>query len=79
MRALRMIAAIVFLALAGLFGIAFYLRHVTNWDCFNSQGRCFDPATGTVILEQAGAVWLILSVLSLIASIMLIWSLKHRH
>lgn len=76
MRTILIGAVFLFLALTGLFGTTFYLRHVANRDCFNAEGRCFDPQTGTVILEQSGSVWLALSLLCLIVFSLLIWALK---
>ncbi|MEM7733290.1 MAG: hypothetical protein AAF280_10980 [Pseudomonadota bacterium] len=76
MRALRVVAALLFLGLSGLFGATFYRRRVANRDCFNAEGRCFDAETGTVILEQAGVVWMSLTLLCLGIAFLLIWSLK---
>lgn len=37
--------------------LAFYDRYWKWRDCFNELGRCYDPATQDVYLEQAGLVW----------------------
>ncbi len=71
-------AALVFLALSGLLGTTFFYRHVTNRDCFNSEGRCFDAETGTVVLEQAGGIYLTLAIFCLVAGALLLWSLRPR-
>lgn len=42
----------------GLATTALSYERYWRWrDCFNEQGRCFDPVTQDVYLEQAGLVW----------------------
>jgi hypothetical protein len=53
----RRCLAAVLVALAGLFGLAFHDRYWRWRDCFNELGRCYDPATQDVYLEQAGVAW----------------------
>jgi len=47
----------LFAILSLLFGLAFYDRYWRWRDCFNEEGRCFDPLTQDVFLEQAGIGW----------------------
>jgi hypothetical protein len=35
----------------------FYERYWRWRECFNELGRCFDPVTQDVYLEQSGLVW----------------------
>jgi hypothetical protein len=50
----------VLLGMAALFGFAYFDRYYRWRDCFNDLGRCYDPQTGMVYVEQAGLVWLTL-------------------
>lgn len=43
-----------------VFGALYYAQYFKWRDCFNAQGRCFDPASGTVYLAQSGPIWLAL-------------------
>jgi hypothetical protein len=74
---IRRCLAAVFAGLAALFALAFYFRF-WNWrDCFNELGRCYDPATQDVYLEQAGVAWGSLGLICLaLAMVLLIRS--HR-
>jgi hypothetical protein len=54
---LRRAAAVVFLTGAALFAYAWYDRYWRWRDCFNELGRCYDPESQQVFLEQAGLVW----------------------
>jgi len=57
--------------------VAFYDRYWRWRDCFNELGRCYDPATQDVYLEQAGVAWGSLALVSLaLATALLIRS--HR-
>ncbi|MEO0371359.1 MAG: hypothetical protein AAF231_07875 [Pseudomonadota bacterium] len=76
MRAISLIAGLVFFSCAILFGTLLYTDHIARRDCFNDQGRCFDATSGTVILAQSGLVWLGLTVLSLAAAVLCIWWFK---
>jgi hypothetical protein len=42
---------------SALFGLAFHDRYWRWRDCFNELGRCYDPLSPDVYLEQAGIVW----------------------
>ena len=63
-----MISNLLIAILAGFvafFGFAYY-DHYFRWrDCFNDLGRCYDPQTGMVYVEQAGLVWMTLTLLCL--------------
>lgn len=43
--------------MAALSALAFEERYWRWRDCFNELGRCYDPATEQVYVEQAGIVW----------------------
>jgi hypothetical protein len=46
------------LAAAGLLlALAFHNRYWRWRDCFNELGRCFDPVTQDVYLQQSGLVY----------------------
>ncbi len=57
MRWFRYLIAIVLIAL-GLAATALFYDRYWRWrDCFNELGRCFDPVSQDVYLEQSGLVW----------------------
>jgi hypothetical protein len=56
-RAVLSVFAIVSGCGAALFGYAWYDRYWLWRDCFNELGRCYDPESQQVFLEQAGPVW----------------------
>ncbi|HWV52912.1 hypothetical protein [Pseudorhodoplanes sp.] len=46
------------LTVAGLLSLFMFYDRYWRWrDCFNELGRCFDPATADVYLDQSGPVW----------------------
>ena len=51
-----------------LLAAAFYDRYWRWRDCFNDLGRCYDPVSQNVYLEQAGLVWGGLAVIFLLAA-----------
>ncbi len=55
----------VLLGFAALFGFAYFDSYYRWRDCFNDLGRCYDPQTGMVYVEQAGLVWLTLLLICL--------------
>ena len=62
--------ALLSLGLAVLFAFAYY-DHYWRWrDCFNELGRCYDPQTQMVFLEQAGIVWGGMTAMALVAAVM---------
>ncbi len=54
---IRKTVVVIFSGLTVFFGWAYYIRYFKWRDCFNELGRCFDPDTGDVMLEQAGMIW----------------------
>lgn len=58
-------------ALSGLCWVAYYFRYFKWRECFNQLGRCYDPETGQVLLQQAGLVWGSAALLTLVASLFL--------
>ena len=59
------IASVVAFCFAVFFGTSYYTQHFQRRDCFNELGRCFDPETGVVYSQEAGPIWLLLTVLAL--------------
>lgn len=75
----KRLSGIACLAAASLTGFFYWDRHWRWRDCFNDLGRCYDPATATVYLEQAGIVWAGLTLLLLgLAIIFLRGGRNHR-
>ena len=61
-----------------LFGLAFESRYWRWRDCFNELGRCFDPVSQDVYLEQAGLVWGSLAAISLLAGFYLVAGVRRK-
>jgi hypothetical protein len=59
---LRAILSLAFLVISGFSAQLYYSNHFKWRDCFNELGRCYDPETGVVYLEQSGAIWLALAI-----------------
>ncbi|MEO8420769.1 MAG: hypothetical protein ABI457_06210 [Hyphomicrobium sp.] len=57
MRHVTRLLGVVLVGLGILFSAAFYDRYWRWRDCFNELGRCFDPVSQDVYLEQSGLVW----------------------
>lgn len=72
LRWMRTIAGAVLLAFATLFALAFYDRYWRWRDCFNELGRCYDPVSQDVYLEQAGMIWGGLAGICLVGGLMLL-------
>ncbi|MEM7096084.1 MAG: hypothetical protein AAF567_23970 [Actinomycetota bacterium] len=69
------IAGLVFVVIAGVSGWAFFDRYWRWRGCFNDRGRCYDPESGTVFLEQAGWVWPFVAAVFAVAGFSLLgWS-----
>lgn len=66
------------IGLGVLFALAFDSRYWRWRDCFNELGRCYDPVSQDVYLEQAGLVWGSLAVVSLLVGFGLMMSLRRR-
>ncbi|MGB7261887.1 MAG: hypothetical protein WBC68_07435 [Albidovulum sp.] len=47
-----------------LFSAAFYEQYFKWRHCFNELGRCYDSGSGVVYLEQSGAIWASLALIS---------------
>lgn len=62
---IRKAISLLFFACAAFFAFAYYDRYHKWRDCFNELGRCYDPETASVYLEQAGMVWGVLTVVTL--------------
>ncbi|MEW6150439.1 hypothetical protein [Bradyrhizobium japonicum] len=78
---LRWLGGILGAALIGLgmlSALAFESRYWRWRDCFNELGRCYDPVSQDVYLEQAGLVWGGLAVVSLLLGLGLLMSLRRR-
>ena len=70
---MRVILSTLLLALGAVFSFLFYDQHLKWRACFNELGRCFDPESGTVHLQQSGLVWLPLALLTLGGGIYSLW------
>ncbi len=68
-----MIFSTLLLALSGVFSFLAYDQHLKWRACFNALGRCFDPESGTVHLQQSGLVWMSLALLTLGGGIYSLW------
>ena len=75
--AARAAFAALWLALTGLLALAFYDRYWRWRGCFNELGRCYDPEEG-VMLEQAGELYGILTLIFGLLLIGSLWSLLRR-
>ena len=78
---LRWLRAILGVALIGsgvLFALAFESRYWRWRDCFNELGRCYDPVSQDVYLEQSGMVWGGLAAISLLGGICLVAGLRRK-
>jgi hypothetical protein len=64
MRIVSVLLAACALGFAALFGWAFYERYWRWRDCFNELGRCYDPASQTVMTD-AGFVWGLMAAVAL--------------
>jgi hypothetical protein len=61
-----------------LFAGAFHDRYWRWHDCFNELGRCYDPVSQNVYLEQAGAIWGSLAAVFLLLGLALLCRRRHR-
>lgn len=64
-----------FLFVSALLAVAFEGFYWRWRDCFNELGRCYDPETQTVYLQQSGIIWGTLSAISLLLGLRILW--KH--
>ena len=68
----------VLIGLGVLFALAFEARYWRWRDCVNELGRCYDPVSQDVYLEQAGLVWGSLAAVSPLAGIGLVVGLRRK-
>lgn len=73
-----MVFGTALIGLGVLFALAFEARYWRWRDCFNELGRCYDPLSQDVYLEQAGLVWGNLAAVSLLAGIGLVVGLWRK-
>ncbi len=66
------------MGLGVLFALAFEARYWRWRDCFNELGRCYDPVSQDVYLEQAGLVWGSLAAISLLVGFCLVAGLRRK-
>ena len=70
---MRTSLSVLLLGLACGFAYMYYDQHLKWRGCFNALGRCFDPESGTVHLQQSGLVWLLLALLTLAGGAYILW------
>ncbi|TFV45194.1 hypothetical protein [Bradyrhizobium niftali] len=78
LRWLRGISGAALIGLGVLFALAFEARYWRWRNCFNELGRCYDPVSQDVYLEQAGMVWGGLAAISLLVGLGLVMGLRRR-
>lgn len=78
MRLVQTLLGVALTGLAALPALAFYDRYRRWRDCFNELGRCYDPTTQDVYLEQAGVVWGGLSAIFLALGLALLFKARRR-
>lgn len=79
-RILRWTLAAALIILGALCLAAFHDRYWRWRDCFNELGRCYDPISQEVYLEQAGLVWGGLATVFLLGAAILIgWRRRRCH
>lgn len=73
MAMIRRVAGLALAVLAILAGLAFESRYWRWRDCFNELGRCYDPVSEQVFLEQAGIAWGTLAAVAALGAGALLW------
>ena len=76
MRFLRIVLGIAVTGAGALLALVFYERYWRWRDCFNELGRCYDPASQTVMTD-AGFVWGLMAVVAFGLALAL-WMLGRR-
>ncbi|WGI21834.1 hypothetical protein [Amylibacter sp. IMCC11727] len=74
---IRRAISLFFFACAALCAFAYYDRYYKWRDCFNELGRCFDPETASVYLEQSGIAWALFFIILIIPALIL-WFKKPK-
>jgi hypothetical protein len=69
---MRIVLGIAATGIGALLALAFYDRYWRWRDCFNELGRCFDPVSQDVYLEQSGLVWGTFATLFFFATLILL-------
>jgi hypothetical protein len=70
---MRTILSLIMLSLSLFLAYGWYTQYYIRRACFNEMGRCLDPETGVIYLEQSGAIWLSLAVLAFAITVWLGW------
>jgi hypothetical protein len=70
---MRAVLGCLLMIMGALFALAFHDRYWRWRDCFNELGRCYDPLSQNVYLEQAGITWGGLAAISLLIGIALLF------
>lgn len=70
---IRTLLIIVFGGLSALSLAAWYEFYFRWRDCFNEEGRCFDPETAVVYHEQSGMVWMLAAIVFAVVAAALFW------
>lgn len=77
-RARKILFLLIYLSITAFFASAFYDRYYRHIDCFNDNGRCYEPATSTVY-TTGGMVWgLFASVFAMLVLLSLIRVILHK-
>jgi LPXTG-motif cell wall-anchored protein len=75
---MRILSGLLLTGVGILFALAYYDRYWRWRDCFNELGRCYDPVSQDVYLEQAGLVWGGFAAIALLSGIALLWRRRRR-
>ena len=70
---MRTLLSLIMLSLSLFLAYGWYTQYYIRRACFNEMGRCLDPETGVIYLEQSGAIWLSLAVLAFAITVWLGW------
>ncbi|OAN65117.1 hypothetical protein A8B83_06530 [Rhodobacteraceae bacterium EhC02] len=70
---MRTILSLIMLSLSLFLAYGWYTQYYIRRACFNEMGRCLEPETGVIYLEQSGAIWLSLAVLAFAITVWLGW------
>ena len=79
MRLVKILLGCMLTGFGVLFAAAFYDRYWRWRDCFNELGRCYDPVSQDVYVEQAGLVWGALAIIFLLTGLALVLRSSRRY